>query len=75
MSNFFDDIEPKKCFFVNENFKCPHCKKKVGEEALKKADTEFWEQKDREAEEKEEQYCETKPVKKRLKHSKELFGK
>ncbi|MCX6706714.1 MAG: hypothetical protein NT001_01075 [Candidatus Woesearchaeota archaeon] len=31
----------KKCFFVDENLKCPHCRKKLGEKALRKADQEF----------------------------------
>lgn len=64
-------------FIVDERLKCPHCKKKIGEKALLKAEIRIEAEGEKRAEEEaklEEKFSETIPVKKRVKHAKEIFG-
>jgi len=65
----------EKCFFVDEDLKCPHCKKKIGERALMKADRQFY--RDMELKAKEEKKCEklaeSVPVEERLNYAKKIF--
>lgn len=61
-----------KCFFVDENLNCPHCKKKIGERALRKADRKFNREMEMKAkqEEKCEEHVKSIPVKKGQNHAK-----
>ena len=64
----------EKCFFVDENLKCPHCRKKMGEKALRNADKEFNRDIDRKVREAEkiEESAETIPIKKSRSHKEDL---
>lgn len=74
-----EDIEK---FTVDDRLKCPHCRKKIGEKALLKAEMKIEREEEKQAEEEakfekqiEKKFPETVPVKKRVQHAKKIFRK